>query len=68
MKLDLQVNLKINRLLFLNIINSKVIQNMALYIHIIQVRTTICMMSERKGAPQVLDYLIPPNAKKHALS
>ena len=39
-----------------------------LYIHIFKVRTTICMMLERKGAPQVLDYLIPPSAKKHALS
>ena len=38
------------------------------YIHISQVRNTICMLLERKGAPQVLDYLIPPSAKKHALS
>ena len=38
------------------------------YNHIFQVRTTICRMLERKGAHQVLDYLIPPSAKKHALS
>ena len=38
------------------------------YNHIFQVRTTICRMLERKGAHPVLDYLIPPSAKKHALS
>ena len=32
------------------------------YNHIFQVRTTICRMLERKGAHQVLDYLIPPSA------
>ena len=32
------------------------------YNHIFQVRATICRMLERKGAHQVLDYLIPPSA------
>ena len=46
----------------------KPVRIVTFHIHISQVRNTICMMLERKGVPQVLDYLIPPSAKKHALS